>query len=199
MTKVLLEIGARGPLFVKTLSKRNPQWEFTYLYSALHTTHIVEHGVRGVSARLDNFGVPDNSLNVLVSNHAIPPRYMEAFEKELLRTLKVGGMFFEARCYGHHLSFKTKALNTSPFTTKEHHTCHLDVPFFLIGTLPLCESYLTIETVQQRSFIYPATSDILNRLRVLRLAALDAKLPDELRPLSFNPPSLRIWIRTSNT
>ncbi len=199
MTKVLLEIGAQGSLFTKKLSERNQQWGFTYLYSTPHVSRITENGVRGIQARFDNFGVPDNSLNIVVSNHEIPPRYMEEFERELLRTLKAGGMFFEARCYGHRLSFKTRALCTSSFTTKEHHACYIDAPFFLIGALPLCESYLTIETAQQQPFIYPATSDILNRLRVLRLAALGAKLPDHLRPRLFDPPSLRIWIKTSST
>ncbi len=205
MTRVLLDIGARGTVFAKHFHLSNPSQSYTILcgnerfkgeWSGLRESG---HSAT-IHASYCAFNVPDASLDIVTLNDCSHLSCIDDFAGELVRTLKPGGFFISAHRAGLHPYFSegvlipmsfyvpidSHALSVVSALEFEHHAEEL---WGWTATIVL--------SPQKRIIYYPPSPTILERLVMLRkeqLVACMGLIADLCAPLDV-VPTLKIWKR----
>ncbi len=200
MAKVLLDVGARGPAQVERIKAINPSATLMYLYGREHTTElwngVVEVGkTQGTRGTLTNFGVADESVDVVTYSGEDPRVPVAQFVHEIERTLTYQGVFIDAHPLGLHLNVDDTMLTLAPLYIQKT-GAHLTESEFELVAFPRCwKSVARIPLEHNAVFLYPGTPEITRRLSLLRILALGGSLPLHIRPLIQKPPTLRVWVK----
>lgn len=189
---VLLDIGAGGKGFARAFRWHNPTLELLCLCGEPEYYHYewsgdFFKGITKLRASYDAFNVPDRSLDIVMLNaFEFPFCYPAGIERELVRCLRPGGLFFSAHPIGIH-----------PEVPEEHFA-----PVEFESRTSLYFDQFRRSRIRfrwgRRIITYPPSRTIRNRLRLLQYS--------EGKPIHNNAysysgmaggPNLRVWVRNN--
>ncbi|GEM_PF-6730236 len=187
----VLDIGAGSLRFAKELRHLNPHLRLTVLCGEPSWRIPYSWGhVRKIIATYDDFKVEDKSLDLVTLNAYHPFQRPGDIEKELLRTLKPGGLFVSAHPVGYHPAIEnTQVLAPVIFEGMR------EIRFVLEGSIrPRAMCRFVVKGSCE--ITYPASPTNLNRM-------LEVRMPDCLRvressyiyARSDKEPSICVWQR----
>lgn len=204
MAKVLLDIGARGIVFVEYFRLSNLGHSYTFLcgnkrFKGGWNGSYSQGRIRKIYSNYNAFCVPDASLDVVTLNDCNSIEFADGLQDELIRTLKPGGLFFSAHRFGLHPKFSSDALVSMHFRVPCRGQAY---------SIVSCRQFERVENELWKwvipiilsgnwKIVYPPSPIIreqLVKLRIEQLVACMSSKEDHVPQLDM-VPSFKIWRR----
>ncbi len=192
MSRILLDIGAGDSSFVNQFKNLNPGLCQTFLIGEPHFKTVWAGAVwwrqmYQVRASYENFGVSDGSLDLVTLNAFHPLNSLGDIVGEVVRCLRVGGLFISAHPVGLHPKVESPSLiqciKPSTFMKRSG------------WLVPSFEATLDVEGYG--NIRYPASPTITERLLILTYPALrkHARMGSYIYRNINTVPDVAVWQR----